>query len=149
MYQDCSKLYAFCRILDDIVDEKINLEVKIKRFEKIKSFFEKSYDLNQKETLLSHKNENEVAIDNLVSLAKNYNIKKIILEDLINGVASDLKHKVYMRSVKDLLIYSYKVAGTVGLMMSRILNVTDSRALKGAIDLGIAMQLTNISRDVI
>ena len=149
VYQDCSKLYAFCRILDDIVDEKINLEVKIKRFEKIKNFFEKSYDLNQKEILVSHKNENEIAIENLISIAKNYNIKKIILKDLIDGVASDLKHKVYMRSVKDLLIYSYKVAGTVGLMMSKILSVNDSRALKGAIDLGIAMQLTNISRDVI
>ena len=48
-----------------------------------------------------------------------------------------------------MLIYSYRVAGTVGLMMSKILNVNDRRALKGAIDLGIAMQLTNIARDVI
>ncbi len=48
-----------------------------------------------------------------------------------------------------MLIYSYRVAGTVGLMMSKILNVSDRRALKGAIDLGIAMQLTNIARDVI
>ena len=47
------------------------------------------------------------------------------------------------------MIYSYRVAGTVGLMMSKILMVNDRRALKGAIDLGIAMQLTNIARDVI
>ena len=51
--------------------------------------------------------------------------------------------------MKDLLIYSYRVAGTVGLMMSKILMVNDRRALKGAIDLGIAMQLTNIARDVV
>tara|TARA_Y100000389_G_scaffold73990_1_gene70633 strand:- start:117 stop:668 length:552 start_codon:yes stop_codon:yes gene_type:complete len=60
-----------------------------------------------------------------------------------------LKKKISVNSVKDLLIYSYKVAGTVGLMMSKILNVNDRRALKGAIDLGIAMQLTNIARDVV
>ncbi len=48
-----------------------------------------------------------------------------------------------------MLIYSYRVAGTVGLMMAKILNVNETRALKGAIDLGIAMQLTNIARDVI
>ena len=47
------------------------------------------------------------------------------------------------------MVYSYRVAGTVGLMMSKILMVNDRRALKGAIDLGIAMQLTNIARDVI
>ena len=49
---------------------------------------------------------------------------------------------------KDLLVYSYRVAGTVGLMMSKILKVNNKEALKGAIDLGIAMQLTNIARDV-
>ena len=45
-------------------------------------------------------------------------------------------------------MYSYRVAGTVGLMMSKILKVRNKEALKGAIDLGIAMQLTNIARDV-
>ena len=149
IYQDCAKLYAFCRILDDIVDEKTNLEIKIKKFNKVKNFFDKSYNLNAKKNLTSTENENEIVIENVISLAKNHDIKKLILEDLIDGVGSDLKYKVHLRSVKDLLIYSYKVAGTVGLMMSKILNVKERRALKGAIDLGIAMQLTNISRDVI
>ncbi len=53
-----------------------------------------------------------------------------------------------INSKKDLLVYSYRVAGTVGLMMSKILKVKNKEALKGAIDLGIAMQLTNIARDV-
>ena len=48
-----------------------------------------------------------------------------------------------------MLVYSDRVAGTVGLMMAKILNVKYTRSLKGAIDLGIAMQLTNIARDVI
>ena len=60
-----------------------------------------------------------------------------------------MKERVQFNSQKDLLIYSYRVAGTVGLMMAKILNVKNKNALKSAIDLGIAMQLTNISRDVV
>ena len=68
--------------------------------------------------------------------------------DLFDGVQTDLKEKVKINSKKELLIYSYRVAGTVGLMMSKILKVNNREALKGAIDLGIAMQLTNIARDI-
>ena len=127
IYNDCSKLYAFCRVLDDLVDEKTSLELRIDRFNKIKDVFKKTYEQTN----------------------NNKNIKRIILDDLIEGVGSDLRPKVHLRSVKELLVYSYRVAGTVGLMMAKILNVNDTRSLKGAIDLGIAMQLTNIARDVI
>ena len=72
-----------------------------------------------------------------------------IIYDLFDGVESDLEEKVELKSEKELLIYSYRVAGTVGLMMAKILNVKKESAFKAAIDLGIAMQLTNISRDVI
>ncbi len=147
IYEDCAKLYAFCRVLDDIADEESNLESKIERFDKIKNYFKDTYDPSNKN--ISSSNENETIINDVVGLAENNKIKRIILDDLIDGVSSDLKKKIHIRSVKDLLIYSYRVAGTVGLMMSKILNVSDRRALKGAIDLGIAMQLTNIARDVI
>ena len=146
-YEDSAKLYAFCRVLDDIADEKTDLDSKIKRFDEMRNFLKKSYDKDSKEIHLS--DENEKIIYDVITLAKNNNIKKIILEDLIDGVASDLKKRIHIRSVKDLLVYSYRVAGTVGLMMSKILMVNDRRAFKGAIDLGIAMQLTNIARDVI
>ena len=147
IYEDCAKLYAFCRVLDDIADEESNLDSKIEKFNKIKNFFKNTYDFNNKE--IDSLNENETIINDVVSLAENNKIKRIILDDLIDGVSSDLKKRIHFRSVKDLLIYSYRVAGTVGLMMSKILNVNDRRALKGAIDLGIAMQLTNIARDVV
>ena len=147
IYNDCAMLYAFCRNLDDIADEKNHLDAKIEKFNKVKSFFKKSFDLDNKDRYSPY--ENETIILDIITLAENNKIKRIIIEDLIDGVASDLKKRIYIRSVKDLLIYSYRVAGTVGLMMSRILNVNDRRALKGAIDLGIAMQLTNIARDVV
>ena len=147
IYEESAKLYAFCRVLDDIVDEKNNLDSKIEKIDQIKNFFKKSYNLENTETFSS--NENKTIIHDVIALAEKNKIKRIIIDDLIDGVASDLKKNVRIRSVKDLLVYSYRVAGTVGLMMSKILNVNDRRALKGAIDLGIAMQLTNIARDVI
>ena len=147
IYEDSAKLYAFCRVLDDIADEKADLDSKIKRFDEMRNFLKKSYDTNIKE--IHFTDENEKIIHDVITLAKSNNIKKIILEDLVDGVASDLKKRIHIRSVKDLLVYSYRVAGTVGLMMSKILMVDDKRAFKGAIDLGIAMQLTNIARDVI
>ena len=149
IYDDCSRLYAFCRVLDDLVDEKNNLELRIERFNKIKDIFNKTYELDNKDRKILDQDEHEIIVNDMVILAENNNIKRVILDDLIEGVGSDLKQKVYLRSVKDLLVYSYRVAGTVGLMTAKILNVNDTRSLKGAIDLGIAMQLTNIARDVI
>ena len=66
-----------------------------------------------------------------------------------DGIETDLDEKVKFITKNELLIYSYRVAGTVGLMMAKILKVNKISSLKSAIDLGIAMQLTNISRDVI
>ena len=149
IYQDCSKLYAFCRVLDDIVDENSDLELRISKFNKIKNILNKIYEIENNDGNKLDENEEEIIVSDMIALADNNNIKKIILDDLIDGVGSDLKKKVHFKSVKDLLVYSYKVAGTVGLMMAKILNVQDTRYLKGAIDLGIAMQLTNIARDVI
>ena len=149
IYHDCTKLYAFCRVLDDLVDEKTNLELRAKRFNKVKDYFQMAYQQDAEISKLIHKYEHTSVINEMIIIADNNGIKKIVLDDLIDGVGSDLKSKVHLRSVKDLLVYSYRVAGTVGLMMAKILNVNDTRSLKGAIDLGIAMQLTNIARDVI
>jgi phytoene synthase len=149
VYHDCSRLYAFCRVLDDLVDEKTNLELREQRFDEITNIYKKTYELDNNDRKILNQNEHELIVNDMIELAYNNNIKRIILDDLIEGVGSDLKQKVYLRSVKDLLVYSYRVAGTVGLMMAKILGVSDTRSLKGAIDLGIAMQLTNIARDVI
>ena len=149
VYHDCSRLYAFCRVLDDLVDEKTNLELREQRFDEITNIYKKTYELDNNDRKILNQNEHGLIVNDMIDLAYNNKIKRIILDDLIDGVGSDLKQKVYLRSVKDLLVYSYRVAGTVGLMMAKILNVNDTRSLKGAIDLGIAMQLTNIARDVI
>ena len=94
------------------------------------------------------KNFNNSTVKEMWLIIKSENISKNVVIDLFDGVETDLEEKVRIKSKKDLLVYSYRVAGTVGLMMSKILKVKDKEALKGAIDLGIAMQLTNIARDV-
>jgi 15-cis-phytoene synthase len=134
-FNKCSSLYNFCRTLDDIVDSDSKLEDKKKKFLKFKKEFES-------------KNPDNQVIKNMWSIINSENISKKIVIDLFNGVETDLKEKVEINSKKDLLVYSYRVAGTVGLMMSKILKVNNKESLKGAIDLGIAMQLTNIARDV-
>ena len=141
-YEECSKLYAFCRILDDVADSGQDLEIKKKKFNEIKDII-KLYEIRFTD------NQDMLVVNDMIVLSKNKNIKKIILNDLIEGIESDLKKEVNFITIKELLVYSYRVAGTVGLMMAKILGVKDSRALLGAIDLGIAMQLTNIARDVI
>ena len=77
IYEDCAKLYAFCRVLDDIADEESNLNSKIERFDKIKNFFKDTYDPNNEH--ISSSNENETIINDVVGLAERKKIKRIIL----------------------------------------------------------------------
>ena len=132
----CSALYDFCRVADNLADDEEKIENKEKKFDQ----FEK--DFNQK-------NFDNPIIKNMWDLIDEFNISLNIVHDLLIGIKSDIKESVKLNSKKDLLIYSYRVAGTVGLMMAKILRVSKKSSLKSAIDLGIAMQLTNISRDVI
>jgi 15-cis-phytoene synthase len=136
IFKKCSALYNFCRTLDDIADEINQLELKKNNFSEFKKDF-----LN--------KNFNNSVIKEMWSIINSENISKNVVIDLFDGVETDLEEKVRIKTKKDLLVYSYRVAGSVGLMMSKILKVKNKEALKGAIDLGIAMQLTNIARDVI
>ena len=105
IYHDCSRLYAFCRILDELVDEKDNLELKTEKFNEIKNIFKNNYELDRNDRQLPEKNEHELIVNDMIILADNNNIKRIILDDLIEGISSDLKKKVHFRSVKDLLVY--------------------------------------------
>jgi phytoene synthase len=135
-YEKCSALYDFCREADNIADDENKIEVKKDNFIKFKNnFVNKNYD--------------DPVIKNMWDIINEFNISTKIVEDLFEGINSDIKENVKLNSKKELLIYSYRVAGTVGLMMAKILNVHKEQSLKSAIDLGIAMQLTNISRDVI
>ena len=135
-YSECSALYNFCRIIDNIADEKNTLLSKKEKFTKFKEdFYSKKFS--------------DDIIQDMWNLIDKYKISLNIINDLFDGIETDLDEKVKFITKNELLIYSYRVAGTVGLMMAKILKVNKPKALRAAIDLGIAMQLTNISRDVI
>tara|TARA_B100000945_G_scaffold228265_1_gene184815 strand:+ start:2793 stop:3656 length:864 start_codon:yes stop_codon:yes gene_type:complete len=136
IYFKCSVLYDFCRTIDNIADQNADLEIKKKELKDFKKKFEE-------------KSQTESVIKNMWDLMNEKNISKKIIDDLFDGVTSDLKNEVKIKTEKELLIYSYRVAGTVGLMMAKIFGVKNKVSLQRAIDLGIAMQLTNIARDVV
>ena len=135
-FENGSSLYDFCRTLDDIADENTSLDSKKQKFNKIKKdFIERNF-------------ENPL-IKNIYNLIKKFNISEKIVLDLFDGIESDIKESIEFKTKRELLVYSYRVAGTVGLMMAKILKVDSKIALRSAVDLGIAMQLTNIARDVV
>jgi len=98
--EKCLSLYNFCRTLDDIVDDDKNLIVKKEIFSKFKKDFE-------------NKNLNNQIIKDMWSLIDSEGISYQIVKDLFDGVETDLEEKVVINSKKDLLLYSYRVAGTV------------------------------------
>ena len=135
-YLKCSALYDFCRVADNIADSDEPIEIK-----KIK-FLNFQNDFNNKKF-------DDPIIKNMWQLINESDIPLKVVHDLLDGISSDIKKNIKLSKQKDLLLYSYRVAGTVGLMMAKILRVNKKSSLKSAIDLGIAMQLTNISRDVV
>ncbi len=135
-YKNCSYLYDFCRVIDNIADDDNEIEIKKIKFHNFVNDFKQ-------------KNFEDPIIQNMWNIINEFNISLEIIYDLFDGIESDIKQNVKIDTRKDLLIYCYRVAGTVGLMMAKILKVSKKQSLKSAIDLGIAMQLTNISRDVI
>lgn len=128
------RLYRFCRFIDDLGDDATDLAIaRLMLMEIIDD--------------LTLGTSDHPIIRDAIALFAEAKIEISIPISLIQGVVSDL-NLVRVKDKAELIIYCYQVAGTVGLMMSKILDVTDERALSHAIDLGVAMQMTNISRDV-
>ena len=127
-------LYAFCRVADNIVD---------------------CPDGDPKRSLAAWRRKalgSEPAGDDLVAIAwgdtrRQYRIPQRYAEQLIEGVARDLNQNRY-RTFEDMAAYAYGVASTVGLMSMHIIGFSGAEAIPHAIKLGVALQVTNILRDV-
>ena len=94
IYQDCSNLYAFCRILDDVVDEKTNLELRTERFNKIQDFIQRSYEQNDNNRTLEDWHEHGSIINEMIVIADRNSIKKIILDDEENNKDDNLNYLI-------------------------------------------------------
>lgn len=129
-----TRLYMLCRYVDDIADESGSGQQALAALSRIK------------QQVRSGSVDDSVIADGL-DLFDECGIDQAVFLELVSGVESDLG-TVAISDMDDLLQYCYQVAGTVGLMMSRVLDARHPAASAHAIDLGIAMQLTNICRDV-
>ena len=134
-FTNCSQLYNFCRIVDDIADNNY----------KNKKFLLK----NIYKSVTSPDTFESKYVSEIKPLIKLNIINKECLKELIYGVILDTKKKISISDKSELINYAYYVAGTVGIMMAKILNTQNKYAYRYAVDLGIAMQLTNIMRDII
>ncbi len=130
-------LYAFCREVDDVVDECSNETV---------AHTTLAWWRGQVADIYSGQPQHPVALA-LVPLVKQFNLPQEHLLEIIDGMEMDLKQHQYA-DFKSLQLYCYRVASVVGLLAAEIFGYTDRKTLKYAHDLGIALQLTNIIRDV-
>ena len=130
-------LYAFCREVDDVVDECSDENVARTTL---------AWWRIQTASIYEGKPQHPVA-QALVPVVKQFNLPQEHLLEIIDGMEMDLSQHTYT-DFKALQLYCYRVASVVGLLAAEIFGYSDRKTLKYAHDLGIAFQLTNIIRDV-
>lgn len=130
-------LYAFCREVDDVVDECTDYNVAQTKINWWKSEIENLYDDNPQHPV-------SFALQPVV---KAFDLSKEHFLEIIDGMEMDLKFNRY-EDFKQLQLYCYRVASVVGLLSAQIFGFKHRATLKYAHDLGMAFQLTNIIRDV-
>ncbi|MEM7676218.1 MAG: phytoene/squalene synthase family protein [Myxococcota bacterium] len=131
---DAATLYAFCLMVDEAADEAPTVAIAQTSLARIE---DELWGRSPASTFMGF----------FLAMADRRDVDLSHAQNLIDGVRSDLS-EVRMVDDRELLRYCYRVASTVGLMMCGVLGVRDRVALPFAVDLGVAMQLTNICRDV-
>ena len=132
---DAAVVYSFCRTIDDLVDEAPHPTIGRQGVEAIRS-------------MLEGRTAPTPLVEAFLRVADRTGFALNAATDLMDGVLSDTGD-VTFQDDGELIRYGYSVAGTVGLMMCGVIGVSEDWALSHAIDLGIAMQITNICRDVL
>lgn len=137
-YDAINTIYAFCRHTDDIVDNELDSnDVKFKKIHEWKNEFEKALNGNSQYQLLNKLN----------TIIKNFKIPVEPFFELIKGMEADLQVSRY-KDFGTLYQYCFRAAATVGLMCIEVFGYKTENARQYAVNLGIAMQLTNILRDI-
>lgn len=134
--RDCWSLYSWCRHCDDEID---NAPPEL-LFEKLKTLEENTFSKSASPA-------SPVLFKDFATVCERYEIPAKYPRDMLAGFAMDTESFKF-ETLAQVELYGYRVAGVVGLMMSHIMGLSEERALGHAVKLGIAMQLTNIARDV-
>lgn len=143
---DASMLYAWCRYCDDVIDGQEMGHGQTADYRDGQG--ERLEELRTKTTAALAGQATDPIFQGLAKAMERNAIPHRHAYELLKGFEMDATERVY-RSVDDILDYSYHVAGVVGVIMAMIMGVRDEATLDRASDLGLAFQLTNISRDVI
>ena len=134
--RDITTFYAFCRVIDDIADDvDLGVEEKTRRLSQWREWLRDA-----------RPNESSFAVDVRGLMAK-YALAPEMLEEIIAGVEMDLSIKRY-QTFEELRVYCYRVASAVGLVSIEIFGYRNPACKEYAIQLGLALQMTNIMRDV-
>lgn len=129
--------YSFCRYCDDSVDEESSSEAKLEALARLRSELDQAFNGRPGSSVFLA----------LADMAHRYYIPKQYFQEIIEGVESDL-NKTRYQNFEELRGYCYRVASVVGLICIHIFGYKSDEAKEYAINLGLAMQLTNITRDV-
>lgn len=138
-------LYAFCRRLDDLVDTATSTAELPERLAEAHAIIAALHGNARRPTLREPWDAAELIA--LGDAIRRFDIPQAPMHDLVRGVEMDLTRRRYP-DFAALDVYCFRVAGTVGLMLTPVLGYDHPGALRAAVDLGRAMQLTNILRDV-
>lgn len=149
---DAAIVYAFCRLVDDTADEADSPDQARAGLDQVQLWLRAGREHHEATAASPSPRvdlgpEARRVVDAFVEVCRRRGIDLGAAEELILGVRGDLG-PVEFADDAELIRYGYRVAGTVGWMMCGVLGVTDAKALAQAIDLGVAMQITNICRDV-
>jgi phytoene synthase len=135
---DAAVIYSWCRRVDDAIDLAPNTEAALAALQQERCALDDVY---------SERAIGDRLLAAFQAVVKKWNIPRRLPEELLAGMQMDVDGQWYL-TLGELQLYSYRVAGTVGMMMTCAMGVSEPWALKHASHLGIAMQITNICRDV-
>ena len=128
-------LYAFCRVADDLIDGSAEPQRAIDELRE------------RVEAIFAGRPGPELADRALASVVHTHGLPRVPVDALLEGFAWDVQGRSY-ETIEDVHAYGARVAGTVGVLMAMLMETRDRAALARAAELGVAMQLTNIARDV-
>lgn len=130
-------LYAFCREVDDIVDECTDNQVAQQKLQWWQTEITRTFEGNPQHPISQ----------GLAQAIENFALPKVLFDEILKGMQMDLLYQGY-ETFEDLSVYCHCVASAPGLLAARIFGFTNSKTLDYAKNLGLAFQLVNIIRDV-
>ncbi len=146
--EDAYLLYAWCRHCDDEIDGQVLGHGSVGLDPRLAAAKLAELEDKTRRALAGQGVEDDQAFAAFQRVAQRHTIPSRLPLELLEGFRMDVEGRAYS-TLDDVLLYAYRVAGVVGEMMARVMGAVDSDILRRAVDLGLALQLTNIARDVV